>query len=83
MLQLECVDASNTRGLTVGKEYYGFPINKSAAYISRFPRKSSHTGCFQLSRFRVLKEIRLDEHVQEIPKSKKSDNFTEVQLSLF
>lgn len=83
MLKLKCIDASNVRGLEEKEIYYGFPINESAAYISRFPRKSSHTGCFQISRFEILEEIRLNENVQEIPKSKKTVNFTEVQLSLF
>jgi len=84
MLLLECIDATNTRGLEIHKEYYGFPINESAAYISRFPRKSSHTGCYQLSRFKILKEMKsVAEDAHDVHISEKTNNTLEIQLTLF
>lgn len=56
MLRVQCVDATNSIALVVGKIYYAFPINKSkkAAYISNFNRETAHFGCFQMSRFKVI-----------------------------
>lgn len=52
MLRVECIDNFNTTVLEIGKVYYAFPTpGGKAAYISRFPNKNSHFGCFQLSRF--------------------------------
>lgn len=52
MLKVECINASNTASLVVGMIYYAFPFpGGEAAYISRFPDKNSHFGCFQLNRF--------------------------------
>ncbi|MGN4128113.1 hypothetical protein ACMGD3_24365 [Lysinibacillus sphaericus] len=80
MLKLKCVDETNARGLKEKAIYYGFPINESAAYISRFPRRTSHTGCFQLSRFLIIEEINFPEIHDDI---KEIDNKTDIQLSLF
>lgn len=56
MLRVQCVDATNSTALVVGQIYYAFPINesKTAAYISNFKSESTHFGCFQMSRFKVL-----------------------------
>lgn len=52
MLQVECISSTNTSSLEVGKVYYAFPLpDGKAAYISRFPNKNAHLGCYQLSRF--------------------------------
>ncbi len=52
MLQVECISSNNTSSLEVGKVYYAFPLpDGKAAYISRFPNKNAHMGCYQLNRF--------------------------------
>lgn len=59
MLQGICVDNQNSMVLRVGERYFLFPNGKEHFYVSRFPHKGSHTGCFQTKHFRI-EELRLN-----------------------
>lgn len=51
MKRVRCIDDNNSTNLRTGELYYCFPCNQYCAYISLFPFKNSHFGCYQLDRF--------------------------------
>ena len=51
-----CVDASASNVLQKGERYYLFSSSAGYVYASRFPRKQSHFGCFQQSRFEIMEQ---------------------------
>ena len=57
MLVVECIDATNISVLLAGSKYYAFPVNSSHAYISKFPNKNAHTGCYSLTRFVEVPQV--------------------------
>ncbi|WP_274307473.1 hypothetical protein [Solibacillus daqui] len=75
MLVVECIDATNVSVLSVGAQYYAFPVNNSFAYISKFPNENAHTGCYSLSRFaevpQLRKQVEAYEYMYEIAATKK------------
>lgn len=56
MLQGICIDSTQTTMLTADMIYFLFPAGPSHFYVSEFPKKSSHRGCFITSRFKVIKD---------------------------
>ncbi|WP_018392465.1 hypothetical protein [Bacillus sp. 37MA] len=65
MLQGTCIDSDI---LPAGETFYLFPAGTDYVYASRFPRKSAHTGCFPIDRFKVKEEVETTEWPQEPPK---------------
>jgi hypothetical protein len=56
LLQGICVDASLTMVLEKGRKYFLFPIGSEHYYVSKFPRETSHCGCFHKSLFQIVQE---------------------------
>jgi hypothetical protein len=56
LLQGICVDTGITTVLEKGKKYFLFPIGSEHYYVSKFPRETSHCGCFHKSLFRIVQE---------------------------
>lgn len=52
--RVTCIDEVGSQVLERGKEYYAFEASWQHVYISNFPNKRSHMGCFHKDRFREL-----------------------------
>ncbi|OAH59197.1 hypothetical protein AWH48_15740 [Domibacillus aminovorans] len=55
MLQGTCI---NNDILPAGEAFYLFPANDDYVYVSRFPRKSAHSDCFEKKYFQIKEEIK-------------------------
>jgi hypothetical protein len=51
-----CIDAGATTILEKGKKYFLFSNGHDHYYVSKFPKASSHQGCFHKSLFQVVQE---------------------------
>ena len=51
MVKCKCIDEGNTSTLRTNEEYYCFPNGDQYYYVSRFPNKGAHFGCFNKSFF--------------------------------
>lgn len=60
MLEGICIDTENTVVLTEGERYYLFPNGSEHYYVSKFPNKGAHTGCFQAKHFKLISKTELD-----------------------
>ncbi|MCM3705334.1 hypothetical protein M3205_06275 [Cytobacillus firmus] len=56
MLQGICLDDSQSAVLAKGKSYYLFPNGSSYYYVSKFPNKNAHTGCYEANMFAICEE---------------------------
>jgi hypothetical protein len=58
MLRGICTDLGQTAVLELGKSYYLFPNGTQHYYVSNFPDRNAHRGCFQTKYFQIIeKEI--------------------------
>ncbi len=65
MLQGTCI---NNDILLAGEAFYLFPANDDYVYVSRFPRKSAHSDCFEKKYFQIKEEIKPISWPSEPPK---------------
>jgi hypothetical protein len=56
MLQGICTDLGQTAVLELGKSYYLFPNDTQHYYVSKFPNRDSHKGCFQAKYFQIIEK---------------------------
>jgi hypothetical protein len=56
LLQGICVDTGATTVLEKGKKYFLFSNGPNHYYVSKFPRESSHCGCFHKALFELVQE---------------------------
>ena len=54
MLQGICVDTAHTTVLVEGQTYFLFPNGPKLFYVSVFPNKNAHKGCYQSSCFEIV-----------------------------
>ncbi|OAH53103.1 hypothetical protein AWH48_12155 [Domibacillus aminovorans] len=78
MLQGTCIDSDV---LGAGETFYLFPAGTDYVYASRFPRKSAHTGCFPIDRFKVKEEVKTSEWPPEPPKRAVGIELNEVYVA--
>lgn len=78
MLQGACIDSDI---LAVGEIFYLFPVGTDYVYASRFPRKSTHTGCFPIDRFKIKEETKTSEWLLEPPKRAVEIELNEVYVA--
>jgi hypothetical protein len=58
MLRGICTDLGQTAVLELGKSYYLFHNGTQHYYVSNFPNRGAHKGCFQAKHFQIIeKEI--------------------------
>lgn len=51
--------------LTAGNYYYLFPAGGQSYYVSNFPNKGAHTGCYQVAYFDDVSEVIEEAHKEE------------------
>jgi hypothetical protein len=56
MLQGICIDHGQTVVLEKGKSYFLFPNGTQHYYVSNFPNKNAHKGCFQTQYFQIIEK---------------------------
>lgn len=56
MLQGICVDPGQSVVLEKGKNYFLFPHGPKHFYVSKFPSKESHRGCFSSEYFQLVEK---------------------------
>ncbi|MEC1744145.1 hypothetical protein [Schinkia azotoformans] len=54
MLQGTCIDTGQTTVLEKGKSYFLFPNGPIHFYVSKFPNRDSHRGCFSGKYFQII-----------------------------
>ncbi|ECD6517337.1 hypothetical protein E2329_23020 [Salmonella enterica subsp. enterica] len=62
MLKGVCIDDGNSTVLKPGETYFLFPNGNEHAYVSKFPNKAAHKGCFQMMLF---KEVAATDETEE------------------
>ena len=71
MIEGVCIDDGNSTVLVPGKKYFLFPNEKESVYVSNFPNKGAHMGCFQMLLFKEVEEMQEPEQVDlKLDKSK-------------
>ncbi|MGG3452072.1 hypothetical protein ABER98_19865 [Domibacillus aminovorans] len=78
MLQGACIDPDI---LATGETIYLFPAGTDYVYTSRFPCKSTHTGCFPIDRFQAITETETSEWPPEPPKRAVEIELNEVYVA--
>ncbi|MEP9408603.1 hypothetical protein ABKP09_19990 [Peribacillus frigoritolerans] len=83
MLKGECINPGAVDVLTEGTSYYLFPAGPSYFYVSKFPNKNSHRGCFERKLFTNIREVNPSPEVKAtiIEETPQEEAFE--QLSLF
>jgi hypothetical protein len=67
MLQGVCVDPGPSAVLEKGTSYYLFPNGSMHYYVSKFPNRNAHKGCFQAQYFQIIeKELWPEEPLQKM-----------------
>ncbi|MDF2790460.1 MAG: hypothetical protein K0S80_3561 [Neobacillus sp.] len=56
MLQGICIDPGYTAALQKGTSYYLFPNGTKHFYVSKFPNRNAHKGCFQTKYFQIIEK---------------------------
>ncbi|MEH7490852.1 hypothetical protein [Neobacillus niacini] len=56
MLQGICVNSGQSVVLEKGKRYFLFPNGTKHFYVSNFPNKNAHKGCFQTNYFQIIEK---------------------------
>jgi hypothetical protein len=56
MLRGICTDLGQTAVLELGKSYYLFPNGTKHFYVSNFPNRNAHKGCFQAKYFQIIEK---------------------------
>jgi hypothetical protein len=56
MLQGICIDQGQTTVLEKGKRYFLFPNGSRHFYVSKFPNRDAHKGCFQTCYFQIIEK---------------------------
>jgi hypothetical protein len=56
MLQGVCIDQGQSAVLLKGTSYYLFPNGSSHFYVSKFPNRNTHKGCFQAKYFQIIEK---------------------------
>jgi hypothetical protein len=56
MLQGICIDPGQTVVLEKGKSYFLFPNGTKHYYVSKFPNRNAHKGCFEAIYFQIIKK---------------------------
>jgi hypothetical protein len=56
MLRGICTDLGQTAVLKLGKSYYLFPNGTKHYYVSNFPSRDAHKGCFQVKYFQIIEK---------------------------
>jgi hypothetical protein len=54
MLKGVCIDPGQTALLEKGKSYFLFPNGTMHYYVSKFPNRNAHKGCFQSKYFQLI-----------------------------
>ncbi|WP_260288470.1 hypothetical protein [Peribacillus aracenensis] len=62
MLQGVCVDPGQTNVLNKEASYFLFPAGNSHYFVSKFPNKKSHRGCFESNRFQLMNPPEPEKH---------------------
>ena len=57
MIQGICVDTANTTVLVEGQTYFLFPNGPNHFYVSVFPNRKAHKGCYQSGCFQIVEKI--------------------------
>jgi hypothetical protein len=52
-----CIDIGNSAVLQKGDSYYLFPHGDKHYYVSKFPNKNAHKGCFHAELFQLINDI--------------------------
>lgn len=86
MLKGVCKDPGNSNVLVKGTTYYLFPAGTTHYYVSKFPNKNAHRGCFIKTLFDLISGYVEPEDVPKVEAAVidielKEDEFG--QLSLF
>lgn len=57
MLKGDCINPGAVDVLTEGTSYFLFPAGSTYFYVSKFPNKNSHRGCFERKLFTNIREV--------------------------
>jgi hypothetical protein len=75
-----CIDIGNSAVLQKGESYYLFPHGDKHYYVSIFPNKNAHKGCFHAELFQLARENDWPEEPEEIVPELDREKVYEAQL---
>lgn len=52
----KCIDAADSTMLQIDREYFLFPAGPNNYYVSHFNNKNAHFGCYEASKFVLIKD---------------------------